>query len=155
MKKLIALLLVAGSYSASAATVLPELEYRVIGEHKAVDFGSYISKFKDDYQGNIYIIQPSNIHFKATLMDKPKAKNSAYVQQALQMMQVSPMPTISHQMFLGADDGQVIAVYVDQRIVAAIDKLPVKQTVDWFGYHIYNFSKGPALVIENFESTSN
>lgn len=137
---------------AQASQALDNMTFSVHGSAEVLALGPYITEIKEAYQGTINIIVPKNVIFDGRLKSMPQQRHLEYVYVALDMMQVKPLPDIQHQMFIEADDGQVIAVYADSRIIAEIEsQLKPEQRVRWFGYHIYNFSRGPALVIENFD----
>ena len=135
-----------------AEPFVPDMHYAVSSPHEEVPLGPYITNFKKGYSGSITIVAPRNIYFLAKLKTYPAQKPTGYLYKALELMKVQPLPDVQQQMFIEADDGQVIAVYVDERIAAAIQQqLALEQQVRWYGYHIYNFSRGPAIVIENAE----
>ena len=139
----------------SAVASVPAVEnmrYSVEGEPEAVVLGELIAEAKQAAEGKKKILKPKNIQFLAKLKAMPEQKQASYLYKALDLMKVLPYPRIQHQMFIEADNAEVIAVYVDIRIVEAIRiALHTEQEVLWFGYHIYNYSRGPAIVIENFE----
>ena len=135
-----------------AEPVMDDSVYSVEGERYQIELGAYSNKMKQSYDGHIVMIVPQNVRFNGKLKAMPAKKKTSYLAMALNMMQVRPTPKVEHQMFIEAEDGQVLAVYADSRIVPLIQShLELEQQAHWYGYHIYSFSRGAAVVIENFE----
>lgn len=121
-------------------------------EPEAVDLASYVKQVTSTFKGQKKLIDPKNILFLGKLKALPEQKKAGYLYSAIDMLEIRPYPHIQHQMFIEADDGEVIAVYVDIRIVKAIElMLKPGQEALWHGYHVYNYKRGPAIVIENVE----
>ncbi|MCV6625704.1 MAG: hypothetical protein OIF38_06380 [Cellvibrionaceae bacterium] len=94
---------------------------------------------------------PNNIRTRAKLKSYPEARKIKYLYTALAVMKVDPMPEVNHRMFIETKAGKIIPVYVDDNAVKAIKQGLQLEQQAWFkGYHIYNYSKGPAIVIEAF-----
>lgn len=127
---------------------------------QAVELQAFINNEKAAYQGKITIVPPLNISFTAVLKVLPQKKSTGYLYTALELMQVNPLPKVEYQAFIGApainkQGGEVIPVYMDNQLALALAKQNAKNIIDqrltWYGYHIYNFSRGPAIVLENVD----
>ncbi|WP_028469516.1 hypothetical protein [Neptunomonas japonica] len=102
---------------------------------------------------NRFMLQPKAIQFDALLLQPPKPGKFSLVYDALSLWQSnSPLPTVDHSAFLQTDDERVIAVYVSsvaaeqlKAIAAQNSKKPQKSHI--YAVHIYNYAKGPRLVV--------
>lgn len=145
---------------AHADDVLLKAPYIFTEPHQSVVLQSFIDEKKKVYLGKINIVQPVNLRFTGVLKALPQKKPTGYLYTALQIMKVSPLPVIEYQAFLGApasrdQPGDVIPVYIDNRLAEALARQDATKLIDqrytWYGYHIYNFSRGPAIVLENVD----
>lgn len=98
------------------------------------------------------ILQPSTIQFDATLMAPPKAGQFSLVYDALRLWGDGDMPEVSHSAFVGAKDGRVIAVYVSKPAAQQLKSLPQNELSHFYAVHIYNYAKGPRLVVIGAET---
>jgi len=124
----------------------------VAGDSRIIELQPFIDAERNAYQGTITIVPPLNISFNGVIKSLPEKKSFNYLYKALDLMQVQPLPAVEHQMFIGAPNGDVIAVYVDARVADQISQSVELETIaTWYGYHIYSYSRGPAIVIENVD----
>jgi hypothetical protein len=120
-------------------------------EYQEIDLDSFIVEQRPLTPGTRTILKPSGVAMLATVMSEPEKRDVKYLYTALQLMQVTPIPKVNHRMFIRTSEGQVIAVYVEDAGVDLIRReLDPGDQVRFHGYHVYNYSKGPALVIEGF-----
>lgn len=98
------------------------------------------------------MLPPSAITFKATLMASPKPGQFSLVYDALSLWPGDePLPNVSHSAYLQADNGHVLPVYVADKAATQLAQLydahqtPTPCTV--FAVHIYNYAKGPRIVV--------
>ena len=99
------------------------------------------------------MLPPSAVQFDATLLQPSMPGKFSLVYDALSLWQSdAPLPTVDHSAFLQTDDERVIAVYVSsvaaeqlKAIAAQNIKLPQKSHI--YAIHIYNYAKGPRLVV--------
>lgn len=62
------------------------------------------------------------------------------------------MPEVSHRMFVESKGGSIIPVYVEDMAARKISRnLRVDQVVQFYAYHVYNYSKGPAFLVVDYE----
>ncbi|MBL4794498.1 MAG: hypothetical protein JKY24_03090 [Pseudomonadales bacterium] len=123
------------------------------GTYRMVNLDEYILQQRPITQGTKVILNPSHLTIAARIKRHPEKRNVEYLYGALRLMQVDPMPQVNYRMFIESDEGQIIPVYVEDSIVSQIEKrIPLEVRVLLKGYHVYNYSKGPALVIESVEA---
>ena len=84
--------------------------------------------------------------FEAVIEQAPVAISTSYLQEAFGVLGLVPLPPVSHRMFVETAQGLVIPVYVWDEVAASFtaDPAPVRM----LGFHIYTYSKGPAIVVD-------
>ncbi len=140
------------SVNSNSAEQLIQQEFKLPGSYQSINLHNFVKENRKSYGGKISIVPPQKVSFSGILKASPEKKSTGYLYTALKVMEVSPLPTIEYQMFIGAPDYKdtVISVYVDNTLADAIQKqLPTETQATWFGYHIYTYSRGPAIVIDN------
>jgi len=140
-----------------AICVLLNLQHAYAAEPpSSVTFsGVQLNQFIDDNQlseqmaakKQRLMLKPNAIHFDATLKDKPKPGEFTLVYEALALWGDGEMPQITHSAFIGAEDGRVLSVYVSQKAAGQLQALPLDQPLNFYAIHIYNYAKGPRLII--------
>ncbi|WP_309400855.1 hypothetical protein [Cerasicoccus maritimus] len=94
------------------------------------------------------------VRFKAKKKRDPEAKEMAYVYTALEVAGVTPLPDIQHRMFVESDSGDIIPVYVEKSAAERLTaELPDEASAEFVGYHLYNYTKGPAILVVDFLPT--
>jgi len=93
------------------------------------------------------MLKPNAIQFSATLKAQPKPGQFSLVYEALALWGDGEMPEVTHSAFIGADDGHVLSVYVNQKAAEQLLTLPLNQPLNFYAIHIYNYAKGPRLII--------
>ncbi|MBV1919779.1 MAG: hypothetical protein KUG73_03800, partial [Pseudomonadales bacterium] len=123
------------------------------GSYKMVNLDEFILQQRPMTEGTKVILNPGHIKIAARIKRHPEKRNVEYLYGALRMMQVEPMPEVNYRMFIESDEGQIIPVYVEDAIALQISKkITLDTRVLLKGYHVYNYSKGPAIVIESVEA---
>ena len=123
------------------------------GSHKMVNLDEYIIQQRPMTEGTKVILNPAHIKIAARIKRHPEKRDVEYLYSALRMMQVVPLPKVNYRMFIESDEGQIIPVYVEDAIALQVSKkIPLDTRVLLKGYHVYNYSKGPAIVIESVEA---
>ncbi|MCO4759698.1 MAG: hypothetical protein KC477_16875, partial [Oceanospirillaceae bacterium] len=136
------------SNSSDTAPVSSHFESVVLNEF--IDANQLSAKMIEKQQR--LMLPPSTIQFDATLMALPKAGHFSLVYDALNLWGDGDMPEISHSAFVGAKDGRVIAVYVSRSAAHQLKSLPQNQLSHFYAVHIYNYAKGPRLVVIGAET---
>ena len=138
--------------SSSAFLPVPVLAQQAAGEYRQVNLDTFIATQRPAMAGTRTILVPSNVSFTGVLMEGPKPIKVSYLFEALSIMNVDPLPKVSHRMFVASREGKVMPVYVEDKALKAIRaSLKVDEEALFKGYHVYNYSKGPAVVIEGIE----
>lgn len=119
-----------------------------------------LSSFIDNNQISLRMVEkkqrvmlpPSTIQFDATLMAPPQSGQFSLVYDALKLWGAGEMPEIDHSAFIGTKDGRVIAVYVSKEAAQQLKTLPHTTLSRFYAVHIYNYAKGPRLIIIGAET---
>lgn len=93
------------------------------------------------------MLKPSAIQFDAKLKARPKQGKYNLVYEALSLWGEGKMPNITHSGFIEASDGRVLSVYVSNQAEQQIRSIPLGQPTNFYAIHIYNYAKGPRLII--------
>lgn len=123
----------------------------VVDSYQAVDLDTFITTQQPLKKGKRFIVKPKGTKIQAEVVAMPEEKQIKYAYTALMMMNVNPLPSIDHRMFIRSAAGKVISVYVEEKAVNKISNhLKVGEQAFFTGYHIYNYRLGPAIVIDGF-----
>ena len=100
------------------------------------------------------VLSPKLIRFQASLMDGPKAQKADYLNEALAMMRVKPQPKVSQRIVLGYLDAKGaqrnLSVYIEDSAALTAKALKIGEQREFTALHVYNYSRGPALLIMGF-----
>ena len=120
--------------------------------YKPVDLKELVSKSRTEVPGQRIIFAPSPIKFRATLASLPSPQKADYLLAALSMMKVSNPPKVSQRIGLDYGGEKAVAAYIDDSVAERLSKDgKAGQTMTFYAYHVYNYSRGPALLITSFE----
>lgn len=122
----------------------------VKAEYKPVELASWVPPLRSPTR---IILQPTGVSFTAELAALPRPQKSDYLQLALRTMQVNQAPQVNHAVLLkyGSGADQQLVAYVDDGTAERIGKdLRVGDRREFFAFHVYNYSRGPALVVTSF-----
>lgn len=121
------------------------------GDFKSVDLDGFIQQEQKAGSGKRLIKMAAPISFTATLKRLPEEHQVSYVYTALELSGVNPLPEINHRMFLESGAGRIIPVYVEKKAVEKVMAgLKENGTARFLGYHVYSYSKGPAILVVDF-----
>ncbi|MEM7173181.1 MAG: hypothetical protein AAF530_23660 [Pseudomonadota bacterium] len=116
----------------------------------AVDLDNFIATQQPTMPGTRTILPPGRVSFVAVLKSQPELIKVQYLFEALAVMQIEPLPKVSHRIFVESAEGTIIPVYVEDKAVPLIkDKVATESQASFVGYHVYNYSKGPAIVVDS------
>lgn len=118
-----------------------------------IDIDSYADKHRPNKKGTIDIIRPREVTFSASVKQYPHSRDTSYFYEVLQFFPMEPQPKVNHRMFISTPQGKIIPVYVEDSLVPKIKKYLKEEgeRVNFTGYHIYTYSKGPAFFITAFD----
>ncbi len=126
---------------------------QVPGDFVAVDIDTFIVAEKGKVpKGKKMIKMAEPISFLASVKRLPEQRDMSYVYTALEVAGVQPMPKVEHRMFIETAAGRIFPVYVES--IAAekfVANLHVDEHVRLLGYHLYNYAKGPAIMVVDYQ----
>jgi hypothetical protein len=123
-------------------------------EFQPVEFDEFIQQEVDSSErmdGRRILKMAEPVSFVARMKRFPEAKQMSYIYTALEMAEVSPLPDVGHQMFVESKQGRIISVYVERQVALRLaSDLKEGEAAEFFGYHVYSYAKGPALLVVDF-----
>jgi hypothetical protein len=121
-------------------------------EFKKVELDQFIEQQKKTVQGKKKTItMAAPVSFSAKMKRFPEEKQMSYIYQAMEVSGVNPLPEVNHRMFIESAEGRIIPVYVEKQTVEKLQRgLKEDQKANFVGYHVYNYSKGPAVLVVDF-----
>lgn len=145
-------------FSFNLHAVTPEIDsrdvYREVMLSVFVD-ANQISQIMTDKKQRL-MLKPEPIAFQAALMSEPKPGQFSLAYDALRLWQgEEELPDIDHSAFVGIEGGPVLGVYVTHEAAKMLESIPLKTPATFYAMHIYNYAKGPRLVIVAVNAISN
>lgn len=145
----------AGAAEVPANAAAPVIEASSLDpavSYKQVDLKELVNKSRTEVPGQRIIFAPSPIKFRATLASLPSPQKADYLLAALSMMKVSNPPKVSQRIGLDYGGEKAVAAYIDDSVAERLSKDgKAGQALTFYAYHVYNYSRGPALLITSFE----
>jgi hypothetical protein len=143
----VAALWVTGAYANDAST-------GARAEFQSVELDQFIEEAiasSEGMEGRRVLKMADPVSFVARMKRFPEEKKMTYIYTALEMAGVRPLPDVGHQMFVESKEGRIIPVYLERHAVLRLEKeLAEGDEAQFFGYHVYSYSKGPALLVVDF-----
>lgn len=116
--------------------------------YKAVDLAELVRTVRTPQR---IIISPTPISFTAKLEALPRAQKTDYLNKAMGMMQMSQPPKVSQAILLGYGADGRLPAYIEEAAAARLAReAKAGETRKFYAFHVYNYSKGPALVVVSF-----
>jgi len=116
-----------------------------------VDLDQFIETERTADKGKKVIRMGKPIIFEASLKQYPHKREMSYVFTALELSRFDPLPEVEYRMFVESKGGVIHPVYVENQLVQRIkDQLKEGDSTAFVGYHLYNYTKGPAILIVDF-----
>ncbi|MFQ3226020.1 MAG: hypothetical protein ACI8Z5_002289 [Lentimonas sp.] len=136
--------------SASAEDVSTGVE----AEFQSVDLDQFIEQeieSSDRMEGRRVLKMADPVSFVAGMKRFPEERKLTYIYTALEVAGVQPLPDIGHRMFVESEEGRIIPVYLERQAALRLAaELKEGAEAEFFGYHVYSYSKGPALLVVDF-----
>lgn len=121
-----------------------------VGDYTAVELATWVPVLRTP--GRV-ILQPKPVSFRAEYLQGPRPQKAEYLQSALKMMQISEMPSVNQAVLLryGPAESQQLVAYIESAAAQRLrQELKPGDRRQFFGFHVYNYAKGPALVITSY-----
>lgn len=120
--------------------------------HREVDIDAYVAEQRPLTASSRTLLPPRYISFAAKLAQPPRKAKTDYLRQAFSVLGITEPPAVGHQMLLVTPAGSKLPVYVEDALVPAIAATPAaRQGARFWGYHIYTYSRGPAIVVTRLQ----
>ena len=121
--------------------------------YKDVDLKAMVASSRSEVPGQRIIFAPSPVKFRATLAAMPAPQKADYLKKALGMMGVGGTLQVSQRIGIGYGGDKALAAYIDDAAAARLSReAKVGQQLNFYAYHVYNHSRGPALVVTSFSN---
>lgn len=119
---------------------------------KTVDLDSYIEANQINQEmidkKQRLILKPELINFHSILQAPITPSKASLVTDSLAVWGISPLPEVAFSTYIRTPQGQVIAVYVENVIASHISTYyPVEAVLEFQAYRLYNYAKGPRLLL--------
>lgn len=135
----------------AAAQATPTSGLSSTANYKDVDLKKLVNDSRTEVPGQRIIFAPSPIKFRATLAALPAPQKADYLMSALSMMKVSNPPQVSQRIGLDYGGDKALAAYIEDGAAARLGKdVQPGQTRTFYAFHVYNHSRGPALLVTSF-----
>lgn len=125
------------------------------------DMAEFVKTNVPQKAGTREILHDKLVVFDAIVKTKPEAQDTEYLELAMAVIKINPKPEVEHGMFVEVAKDVVIPVYLEKSVVTEFDRLYERYGPEGFrdtklrfaGVHIYNYSKGPAIIIESMAAS--
>lgn len=122
-----------------------------VASYKQVDLKTLVGNSRTEMPGQRIIFVPSPVKFQARLAAMPAPQKTDYLKKALGMMGAGATIKVSQRIGLDYGGEKALVAYIDDTAAARLAKDgKVGQAMDFYAYHVYNHSHGPALVVVAF-----
>lgn len=115
---------------------------------KIDSFASFISdsKLEPSSEDGDRVLVNRYIELSVKLKSKPVEGRYFLIETLLEGLDISEFD-ITHSVFIGAEDGAVLNAYVEKRAVEDLINAEVDGYMKVKALHVYNFKRGPRLII--------
>jgi hypothetical protein len=121
--------------------------------YKDVDLRTMVGSSRSEVPGQRIIFAPSPVKFRATLAAMPAPQKTDYLKKALGLMGVGATLRVSQRIGIDYGGDKALAAYIDDAAAARLSReAKVGQQLNFYAYHVYNHSRGPALVVTSFSN---
>ncbi len=138
-------------HAADPAQQIPVSRLDPAAAYKDVDLKALVARSRTELPGQRIIFAPTPIRFRAVLGALPVAQKADYLHSALNMMKVSNPPQVRQRIGLDYGGETLLSAYIEEdaakRLAAAVKPGQVRTFYAW---HVYNYSRGPALLVTAF-----
>lgn len=101
--------------------------------------------------GQRIILQPTPVSFVAAIHRLPERQTTDYLRKVLDMMKVAEAAEVGERIVVTYGDGQFLPLYIESAAARRLaGSAQVGERRRFYALHVYNYSKGPALVVTSF-----
>lgn len=141
----------ASASAADPAEQIPVSTLDPAAAYKDVDLKALVAKSRTEIPGQRIIFAPTAVRFRATLGALPVTQKADYLYTALNMMKVSNPPRVSQRVGLDYGGDKLLSAYIEEATAKRLAaQVKPGQSRTFYAYHVYNYSRGPALLITSF-----
>ena len=147
----VALLAGVPARAADTAAAAPSHERRLSpADYREVDLRTLVPAARTG--GQRVIFAPTPVRFRARLAALPAPQKADYLMGALALMRVDNPPNVGQRIGLDYGGEKGLAAYVEDGVARRIaSQVKLGESRSYSALHVYNDSKGPALLITGFD----
>lgn len=136
---------------AAAPAPAPEADADPVAAYKEIDLKTLVAGARSEIPGQHIILVPSGVRFRAVLAAMPAPQKTDYLKKALGMMGIDNFGRVSQRIGLDYGGEKALAAYIEDSAAARlVREAKAGQPLQFFAYHVYNYARGPALVVVSF-----
>ncbi len=120
-------------------------------QYQDIDIDRLVETARPPKAGTSALFRPVPVRFGARIKQAPAKRKVEYLYTALSFFPLDPVPEVSHRMFLDTPGGHPLPVYVEDSLVKGLKRLGEGTAVIVSGFHVYNYSKGPAILVTGYQ----
>ena len=142
----------AGAQPATAAQGAPVAAATdPVAAYKEVDLKQLVASAHTEIPGQRIIFAPSAVRFRAVLAALPAPQKTEYLQKALGMMGITSLGQVNQRIGIDYGGDKALTAYIDDTAAGRLVREGKPgQPYEFYAYHVYNHSRGPALVVTSF-----
>lgn len=138
-------------HPAGPAAAEDELQQDTRSSYRQVELEKLVDGSRTEIPGQRIVLRPENLSFVAVLEDLPAPQRAEYLTSVLHMMQASEVPEVRQRIVLRYGDERFLTAYIESEVARRLEETAkVGERRRFYALHVYNYSKGPALLITSF-----
>lgn len=119
--------------------------------YKDIDLKKLVAGARSEIPGQRIIFNPMAVRFHAVLAAMPAPQKTDYLKKVLGMMSIENIGAINQRIGIDYGGEKALAAYIEDSAATRLGKeAKPGQTLQFYAYHVYNHSRGPALVVTSF-----
>ncbi len=138
-------------HAADPVAGLPASPLDPAAAYQEVNLKELVGKSRTELPGQRVIFAPKAIRFRAKLGALPVAQQADYLHTALNMMKISNPPQVKQRIGLDYGGERLLSAYIEEEAAKRLaSQLKPGQARTFYAWHVYNYARGPALLIFSF-----
>ncbi|MDR0578330.1 MAG: hypothetical protein LBI87_12580 [Candidatus Accumulibacter sp.] len=119
--------------------------------YREIDLRKLVAGARTELPGQRIIFAPAAVRFRAVLAAMPAPQKTDYLKKALAMMGIEDIGAISQRIGIDYGGEKALAAYIEDSAASRLaQEAKPGQSLQFYAYHVYNHSRGPALVVTSF-----